>query len=204
MDLKILPVGPIQTNCYVLGDEERVAVIDPGEEGEVIENAVGKRSVEYILITHSHYDHIGALNYMKMKYPEAKVAIHESEKDGLFKPDINLSSWMGASYSFVYDIDFFLKDGMELSLGKDTIKVLYTPGHTVGGCCFLIGKTLFSGDTLFRESIGRSDLPGGDSDQLIGNIRKKLLILPDDTVVYPGHMGRTTIGYEKANNEFLQ
>ncbi len=203
MEIKQLMVGNLGTNAYIVGNSEKVFIVDPGGSPELIKNQVNGRTVEYILLTHSHIDHIGALNEIKELYPAAKVAIHESGLELLKDPSRNLSMMMGAMYVYSKEIDLILTDNMDINFLDKKIKVLHTPGHTPDGVCFLIDNNLFSGDTLFKLSIGRTDFPGGSYEQLIKNIKERIFTLPDDTNVFPGHMDETMVGFEKKNNPFL-
>jgi len=159
-------------------------------------------TVKAILLTHGHYDHITALEKMK-SLTNAPVYSHMSEKQVLENPDLNLSCRILTKISVTPDAPF--NDGDIFQFGDCTLKVLHTPGHTPGGVCYYDaeGGHLFSGDTLFASSIGRTDFPMGDHAKLIRNIKTKLLTLPDETTVYPGHGGTTTIGREKASNPYL-
>ncbi|HOJ50187.1 MAG TPA: MBL fold metallo-hydrolase [Spirochaetota bacterium] len=194
-------VGDMGVNCYIVGNEESVFIIDPGDEAEYIINEVGNKKIEFILLTHGHIDHIMALNKIK-EMINTKVYISELDKDFLFDSKKNLSYFLGYNYVYKYDVEV-LKDSDTIEFKNTKIKVISTPGHTPGGLCFYINNMLFSGDTLFRQSIGRTDFPGGDYATLIKSIREKLLKLPPDTIVYPGHMEETTIGFEKDHNPFL-
>jgi len=194
-------VGDMGVNCYIVGNEESVFIIDPGDEAEYIINEVGNKKIEFILLTHGHIDHIMALNKIK-EMINTKVYISELDKDFLFDSKKNLSYFLGYNYVYKYDVEV-LKDSDTIEFKNTKIQVISTPGHTPGGLCFYINNMLFSGDTLFRQSIGRTDFPGGDYATLIKSIREKLLKLPPDTIVYPGHMEETTIGFEKDHNPFL-
>ncbi len=198
--LKIL-VGDLDTNCYIVGNDEEVFIIDPGGDAEKIENIVRERKVSAILLTHGHIDHILAVPLLKEKY-KAPVGIHEEGLKILSNPQINLSSFMGKNFS-ITDVDFTLQDGEEKELNGFKVKYIYTPGHTSDSGCFLIDNKLFSGDTLFYMSVGRTDLPTGDAETLSRSIKEKLYVLPDETEVFPGHMRNTTIGFEKENNTFV-
>ena len=160
-------------------------------------------TVKGILLTHGHYDHIIAIDALRL-LTSAAVYSHEKEKEILENPNLNLSVNMGIKLSVTPEN--FFADGDVFEAGDTTLKVLHTPGHTPGGVCYFDEKNgiLFSGDTLFEESIGRSDFPLGDHQALLGSIMKKLITLPDNTKVYPGHGPSTTIGYEKHNNPFLR
>lgn len=200
-----MPVGQIEANCYIVFDDETKEgmVIDPGDEGERIYQEIEKNNlhVKYIVDTHGHGDHIGANQYLKEK-TQAELLIHLEDAPMLTDAAKNLSIYMG------YQInkpaaDRMLKDGDILEIGKEKFTVLHTPGHTRGGICLYSGDICFTGDTLFQYSIGRTDFPGGSYEEIINSIKSKLLTLDDETIVFPGHGPKTTIGNEKKNNPFL-
>lgn len=201
-------LGPVQTNCYIVSSEgnTNVFLVDPGDEAERLIQFLDneKLSVEAILLTHGHFDHIGAVDDLKKRYPEAVVYIGKNDADMLSDAGLNASfSLMGCGMSARFDK--VLRDQEKLSLLGVEITVIETPGHTAGGVCYYIPeeKLLFSGDTLFAGSVGRSDLPTGSEAALIRSCKEKLLVLPDDTNVLPGHGSATTIAYEKEYNMFL-
>jgi hydroxyacylglutathione hydrolase len=204
MDIKILQVSPIGTNCYIVSEGKEAFIIDPGGDSSDIVSKVGDLNVKYILLTHTHYDHIGAMNDLIKVFPEAKVGVHILEKDALYDPLKNLSCGFGIDFKYEGKVDAELNDGDTIDVGKLTVKVIHTPGHTVGGVCYLTENTLFSGDTLFLSSVGRTDLPGGDGVTLLSSIRNKLFSLPGGTKVYPGHMNPTTIAWEKQRNPYAK
>lgn len=204
MEIQIFQVDPIGTNCYIVSENGEAFIVDPGGNSDVIIDHAKKFKVKYILLTHSHYDHIGALSDVAKAFPEALVGIHKVEKDNLYSPEKNFSLGFGLDFSYSGEVQLELFDGQNLEFGGTNIKVIHTPGHTQGGVCFHINDLLFSGDTLFKSSVGRTDLPGGDAIDLIKNIREKLYTLSGKTVVHPGHEGTTTIGWERTRNPFVK
>ncbi len=203
MYLKMLSLGNMDNNCYIIADEKtkKAAVIDaPSDAGEILDYLEEEGlKLKFILLTHYHFDHIGALDYLK-EATGAKIAIHSFEADGLSDPTVNLALYADAPCPTVA-ADILLKDKDTISFGDIKLKVLYTPGHTIGSVCYYIENEnmLFSGDTLFYRNIGRCDFPGGDEEIIEKSIKKQLYTLPDETEVFPGHGMTTTIGEEKIN-----
>lgn len=201
-------LGEIGTNCYVIVNEsvKRCIIVDPADQPESVGVMVEKCGCEpaAVLLTHGHYDHMTAAEAIKDKY-NINIYAGDHEKDVLLQPDKNLSGIMGRRQVSL-KADRWLSDGDELELAGIKIKVLHTPGHTEGGVCYYIAEAsaLFSGDTLFAESVGRTDFPTGSMGALINSIKNKLLPLPEETVVYTGHGDTTTIGYEKQYNPYCQ
>ena len=204
---EILPVGALQCNCSIFGDEQTgtAMVIDPGDDIADIQAILAKHSltVSSIVITHAHIDHIGGAQKLKAA-TGAPVYMNKNDKSLYDHLDVQ-AGWLGVPTPAKTDIDVDARDGDTLKLGEADFHVLHTPGHTQGSICLLIPleNKLIAGDTLFRESIGRTDLPGGDHRQLLRSIETKLLPLAEETVVVPGHGRLTTIGHEKDRNPFL-
>lgn len=207
MRLTNLPSGALQANTYLAVDEKTNEgfIVDPGGYNKVLTKEVRDNDVniKYIILTHGHSDHICGVNEHKAEFPDAKIVAYKDEEAMLENPNLNQSPGFGVPYSTKADI--LVSDGDELKVGDVTLKFIHTPGHTEGGMCIYVkeAKALFSGDTLFRQSIGRTDFPGGSYKEIMDSIRKKLFLLPDDTNVFPGHMGTTSIGFEKENNPFV-
>ncbi len=199
-------VGPVCTNCYLLVNHKtgELLVVDPGDQAQLIEKQIEKTGAKpmAILLTHGHFDHAGAAEELADKY-QISIYAHEAEKETLEDPRLNLCGMIGEHK--VYHADIFVKDEEVLNLAGFSIRVFFTPGHTIGGCCYYIAdeKILFSGDTLFQESVGRTDFPRGSASDLIRAIREKLMPLPDDVTVYTGHDESTLIGYERMHNPYL-
>jgi len=205
---EILPVGMLQCNCSILGDEttHQAMVIDPGDEIERILKVLARHSltVTAIVITHAHIDHIGGAQKLKLA-TGAPVYMNPDDAELQAMLDVQ-AGWLGMRPPEQVEIDAPAKDGDKLVVGATEFHVLETPGHTQGSISLWIPseRKLVAGDTLFRDSIGRTDLPGGDGRQILQSIHDKLLPLPDDTLVIPGHGDNTTIGHEKQFNYFLQ
>ena len=199
-------VGPVCTNCYLLVNHKtgELLVVDPGDQAQLIDKQIEKTGAKpvAILLTHGHFDHAGAAEELADKY-QISIYAHEAEREPLEDPGLNLCGMIGEHK--VYHADIFVKDEEVLNLAGFSIRVFFTPGHTIGGCCYYIAdeKILFSGDTLFQESVGRTDFPRGSASDLIRAIREKLMPLPDDVTVYTGHDESTLIGYERMHNPYL-
>ncbi len=205
-EIRRVVVGALETNCYILKDKKSgaVAIIDPGGQAELIERELSQDidNVKYILLTHFHIDHIMAVNEIRGK-TGAQVAIFSLDAEGYADPGKNGSVWLFGRAVAPDKADILLNDGDVLPLGELEIKVVHTPGHTPGGCCYICGDIIFSGDTLFRESIGRVDFPGGDMGQMKASLRR-LADLEGDFRVLPGHREETTLGFERENNPYLR
>ncbi len=200
-------VGPIATNVYFLinTDTKEVLIADPGAEGPLLVQYLktGGYTPAAILLTHGHEDHIQAVQDLKDAFG-CPVLCHEAEAELLADPAMNCSAYEGTRCSV--SADRLLKEGEELTLGGMTFRVLHTPGHTAGSCCYYFPayELLISGDTLFHGSYGRTDLPTGNDAQMLASIRRLLSELPGDTVVYPGHMDRTFIAFEQRFNPLAE
>jgi hydroxyacylglutathione hydrolase len=204
---EILPVGPLQCNCSVIGDESsrEAMVIDPGDDIEDILGLIGKHNltVKQIVITHAHIDHVGGA--MKLRaVTGAPILLNQNDYALLKMLDVQ-AQWIGMASPGKVEIDQSVGQADSVKAGSLTASVLHTPGHTEGSVClyFPAEKKLIAGDTLFAGSIGRTDLPGGSFEKIIRSLNEKLLALPDDTVVVPGHGPLTTIGEERESNPFL-
>ena len=204
----ILPVGLLQCNCSVFGDEatREAIVVDPGDEIEKITDVLDQYGLKVtaIVITHAHIDHVAGAQKLRA-LTGAPVYMNESDRELLNHLDVQ-ANWLGVEPPPRPEVDQAATDGAKLRLGGSDFQVIHTPGHTQGSLCLWIPaeNTLVAGDTLFRDSIGRTDLPGGDGRKLLQSIKTRLLELPESAVVIPGHGPRTTIGREKERNPFLQ
>lgn len=213
MLIEAMVVGEIQANCYLVGDGKSndIAVIDPGGDGPDIIARIEEKGYHpvYIIDTHGHIDHMWANADLKAAYPDAELLIHEDDANMLTDPSANLSGFMGRSITSP-PADRTLSEGDKLEVGSLAFDIVHIPGHSPGGIALITkdedsGKNVvFCGDAVFAYSIGRTDFPGGSHETLISNIKQKLLTLPDDTVLYPGHGPATIVGTERKHNPFLQ
>jgi len=204
--LKKVVVSVYETNCYIVGcpDTRLGAVIDPGDDGDYIIDQIKRveLDIKYIILTHGHIDHINAVSDIK-NFSGADVLIHEKDKEMLTSSFGNLSAFTGNTISQL-KADKVLNDGDEIKVGNLTFQVIHTPGHTPGSICLKTGDYIFSGDTLFAGSIGRTDFPGGSYRDIIRSIKEKLMIFEGDILVLPGHGPETTLENEKIFNPFLR
>lgn len=207
-DLKIgrIVMGICQTNCYFVYEEGRtdVIVFDPADKGDYIYNALKEKgfSVTAIFLTHGHFDHIWGVEKLK-ELSGVKVYAYEGEKELLESAALNVSKNAGRACEIKADV--YVRDGEEITVSGMSCRLIATPGHTQGSCCYYFEKEkiLVSGDTLFQESVGRTDLPTGSMSSLVRSVKEKLMSLPEDVKVYPGHGESTTIGHEREYNPFL-
>lgn len=200
-------VGPVMTNCYFAVNEDinEMFVVDPGDMADFLISKIKEKNLKpaAVLLTHGHFDHAAAAKDVAEAF-QIPIYAHEAEKETLENPTVNLSGMMGEQGT-AYHADIYVKDGDILHLAGFEIQVLHTPGHTKGGCCYYLEKeqAVFAGDTLFFESVGRTDFPGGSASVLLKSIQEKLMPLPGQINVYTGHNDTTTIGWERQYNPFL-
>ena len=199
-------VGPVRTNCYVAVNAEtkECFVVDPGDAALQLAERIKRDGYTPVAIclTHGHFDHAGGAEALAKEFG-IKIYAHEKEESTLQEAGKNLSGWNGKEES--YHADVYVKDEEELDLAGFHIRVIHTPGHTEGGCCYYLNyeDVLFSGDTLFAQSVGRTDFPGGSMSLIVHSIKEKLMVLPGHTTVYPGHNDATTIEEERMYNPYL-
>ncbi|MBR3601116.1 MAG: MBL fold metallo-hydrolase [Lachnospiraceae bacterium] len=198
-------MGSVQTNCYFVYKENdnKIIVVDPADRGEYLYNAFKEAGLEVaaILLTHAHFDHIWGCNKLR-ELSGVQVFALEDEKELCESAKLNVSEDVGRPYTVT--VDWYLRDGEKITIEDMEFKVIATPGHTQGSCCYYFEKDnlLISGDTLFEGSVGRTDLPTGNGPTLSRSLKEKLMVLPDETLVFPGHGNSTTIGDEKKYNPF--
>lgn len=206
MVLKQFAVGPVRTNCYMVqnADTKELVLVDPGDSPKRLQQEIEALEgiPSAILLTHGHFDHIMAVNELKEVYKDIKIYVCEAEKELVASPSKNCCGMIGRIYSVQPDV--YVSDGEKLKLAGIDFEVIATPGHTIGSCCYYVPeeKILFSGDTIFAESVGRTDLPTGSMGTLVRSVKKVLNMLPDETVIYPGHDHATSIQHEKRYNPF--
>ncbi|NFD76116.1 MBL fold metallo-hydrolase [Clostridium botulinum] len=199
MDIKTIPVGIYNANCYLLIDQDKCAIIDPGGDPEDIIKIIEDNNLipKFILLTHGHIDHVSGVEAIKDEY---NIPFYINRKD---EDLIKEAEYIFGNFGKYKNADEYLVEGKEFQLGNLKIKAIETPGHSPGGMSFLVNNVIFTGDTLFRESIGRSDFIGGSHNTLINSIQSKITVLDPDIYVLPGHGPQSTIGYEKDNNPFF-
>lgn len=216
MIIKTFIEPPIDNNNYLLIDEEskEAALVDCSAVDDRIAEELDAQGakLKYILLTHGHFDHVAGIRpdmgqtltptLSLGEGARTQLVMHKSDLDWLKKTNQYLPMF-GMPEITIPEIDIFVKDGDILKLGESEIKVIHTPGHTQGGVCYLVDGKLFSGDTIFRESVGRCDLEGGNFDQIVESITNKIFTLPEDFLIYPGHGRMTSVGWEKEHNRFM-
>lgn len=206
MQIERFIVGMVGTNCYVVSNEEtsECFLVDPGAYSDKVIVYIREHELkpQAILLTHGHFDHIMGLDGVLREFP---IPVYAQEEEEILLKDASYNASVSYGPAYTFSGASYIKDGQILELAGMTIRAIHTPGHTIGGCCYYIESehVLFSGDTLFHDSVGRTDFPTGSQSQLVRSIREKLLGLPEETVVCPGHMSETTIGHEKKYNPFL-
>ncbi len=217
MFIQKIPVGPLKVCCYIVTGKTApdAMIIDPGADAKTLIAFLEERHLtpKIIVITHGHGDHIGANAGLKKAFPDIQICVHEEDQDMLPYPAKNLSilaAFYGGATVRSPSADQLLKDGDKITIDRDTFEVIHTPGHTPGGICLYHKNiengelpVLFSGDSLFKEGIGRTDFPGCNQEKLIRSIKERLFVLDEKTVVYPGHGPSTTIAHEKKKNPFI-
>ena len=206
MKIQRFLTGPLEVNCYLMIDEAtgKAAVLDPGGMNPQLEaaiNQIGEKNVEKILLTHVHFDHIGGVSVLHKK-TGAQVFLYEEDKDFPGNSSLNLSVMAIGQEVPSFSVDRLLKDGETFSLGETAFTVLHTPGHTQGSCCYLSENVLFTGDTLMRNSVGRTDFPTGNMPKLTKSLQQ-LALLPGNYTVYPGHGEPSTLDEERKRNPYL-
>ncbi len=206
MNIKRLILGPVSTNCYVFCDTERgkALVIDPAESADVIADTAKNDGceIEKVILTHGHYDHTDGLSELLKLAPGATVYAHEKSSYVLNDSSVSRSRKIGDDFEAVVP-DKTVEDGDIIPFGSFEFKVIYTPGHTIDSMCLMLDDMIFCGDTVFRHSIGRTDMPTGSFEQEIQSIKTKLMPLDDNIMLYPGHGESTSVGEERRNNPFI-
>lgn len=205
MNLKIIDKGMFESNCYVLWDNKEGVVIDPGADKDRILNVLDKNSIslKYIILTHAHIDHMCSLDIIREK-KNGHVVVHQDDAPALSDPLFNGSSFFSGEKRTFNKPEVKVSGGETLEAGNMDMKIIHTPGHSPGCICIQAENCVFTGDTLFKGSIGRTDLGNGSFEDIINSIKSKLMVMDDDMIVYPGHGPSTTIGYERMYNPYIR
>lgn len=203
MDIKVFESKFFPENCYAAITDDGVFLVDPGEYTDKLREFVLKNAekIKFILLTHRHFDHVVAVAQIIKDCPDAKVVIHEKDAGGLTDSSVSLAERFDALQQSVCP-DILVSEGSVVEMGGTVIKVLHTPGHTAGSVCYHVGDNIFCGDTIFKGSCGRTDLPSGNSAELTNSLQR-LKNLPFDAKLYPGHNDVTTLSYERSHNPYL-
>jgi hydroxyacylglutathione hydrolase len=203
MNIETIPVGPLQANCFIVWDEKtrEAIVIDPGDEPDRIIALIKQKNlnVKYIICTHAHFDHVGALPELK-SHTGAAIAVHNLEKE-IYEGARDMAAFFGYDIESLPEPDIYLKDGDPIKIGELEFRVIHTPGHSPGGLCLYGNGVVFTGDTIFAGSVGRTDFYGGSIEELKSSF-KKILSLPQHTKIFPGHGPETTVEVELKENPF--
>ncbi len=210
MKIYCMPLGPVEANCYVVVDEKNgvSAVVDPGDytpELKAFLKSEEAGALKYILLTHGHYDHILGVYDLKADFPDAKIAIHPYDSPCLMCEDISLANHLERGIQKYLDYDVIVEEGSVVEFGDIKLQVIHTPGHTLGGVCYLEEneRVIFTGDTLFCRTVGRTDLPGGNWDVMVDSL-KRLGSLDGDYTLYTGHNRSTTLETERKKNRYMK
>ncbi len=207
MKIQKVKAGMVQTNVYLVTNEEtkETVVVDPAYFSKELKDVIAEQELKIVamILTHGHFDHIMGIDMFQKEYGDVPVYVHEDDELTMRDPAINQSLAFGSKYAYVGAQT--VREGQVLSFAGMDFRVIHTPGHTPGGACYYMEdeKVLFSGDTLFRQSVGRTDFVKSSTSDLIRSIKDKLFVLPDEVLVYPGHMGETSIGFEKRYNPYV-
>ncbi len=205
MNIETIPVGPLQANCFIVWDEKtrEAIIVDPGDEPDRIISIIEQKNlhVKYILCTHAHFDHIGAIPELKI-HTGASIAVHDLEKE-IYEGARDMAAFFGYDIKSLPEPDIYLRDGDSLKIGELEFRVMHTPGHSPGGLCLYGNGVIFTGDTIFAGSVGRTDFYGGSIEELKSSF-KKILSLPKHTKILPGHGPQTTVEIEQKDNVFSE
>ena len=203
LKIECYPLGELQANCYFVYDEQNDVslLVDPGAESEILQNKIekfGSEKLQYILLTHGHFDHIGNAAHLKRKYPDVKIVIGENDSEFTTNDSLNLSVFFGDTADH-FNADILVNDASELVFGENKIYVIATPGHTRGGVCYRLGDNLFTGDTIMSRTTGRMDFPTGNSREMYDSVQK-IASIKKNLNLFCGHGASTTLDYEKTHN----